>query len=680
MKDEIVNVSLSSVAQALATDYFCIYYINTENNKFIEYSASPEYKAFGLPTAGDDIISFSRNQFEEILFPEDREMFLETFTKENVIAALNERNTFTMTFRMMFRDGPTYVHLKVTRMIEKDRRHAVIGISSVDEVMRAREAFEKAHQASVTYSRIAQALAGDYFSIHVVDPVTDEFIAYSSLNEYGKVGAEKAGEDYFGTVRKTMERMIHPEDKNRFMEIFTKEKVLAITERDGHFTTKYRLTLDDAPVYVSMKATFLEDKDGIHLIVGTNNIDAQIKREEEYKRRMANARTSARNDFLANMSHDIRTPMNAIVGYTNIAKRCQNDPEAVSDALDKIGSSSHFLLSLINDVLDISKIESGKMQLTVGPCDLLAILRRIEDITSLQAASKSLNISYSKEKVRHFRVLGDELRIEQILINIVSNAVKYTPEGKDVMLIAEEESLPESGKSRYRFVIRDTGVGISEDYLPYIFDSFTREQDTRTNRIQGTGLGLAITSKIVQQMEGTISVKSKRGEGSEFTVELDLEPIQEEGTEGPEDSGADGAGALAGKRVLLVEDNDINAEIAEMVLEQYGVTTERAENGKVGVAMVSGSRDGYYDAVLMDIQMPEMNGYEATRAIRALDRAYARRLPIIAMSANAYDEDVRNCLEAGMNAHVAKPFQPDELAAVLRSHLSGDKEQESQAM
>ncbi len=321
-----------------------------------------------------------------------------------------------------------------------------------------------------------------------------------------------------------------------------------------------------------MKATLMEDKDGSHLIVGTNNIDAQIKREEEYRRRMADARTSARNDFLANMSHDIRTPMNAIVGYTNIAKRCQNDPEAVSDALDKIGSSSHFLLSLINDVLDISKIESGKMQLSVGPCDLGAVLRRIEDITSLQATSKFLNISYSKERVRHFRVLGDELRIEQILINIVSNAVKYTPAGKDVILIAEETSLPGSKKSRYRFVVRDTGVGISEEYLPHIFDSFTREQDTRTNRIQGTGLGLAITAKIVELMEGTISVKSKLGEGSEFTVELDLAPLPDEGTEGTEDSGADGAGALVGKRILLVEDNDINAEIAEMVLAQYGAS------------------------------------------------------------------------------------------------------------
>ena len=678
MKDEILDVSQTSVAQALAADYFCIYYVNTDNNKFIEYNASPEYKAFGLPTTGDDIISFSRNQFEEIIFPEDREMFLESFTKEKVLASLDAHNHFTLTFRMMFRDNPTYVHLKITRMIEKDGRHVVIGISSVDEQMRAREAFEKAHHASITYSRIAQALAGDYFSIHVVDPVTDRFIAYSSLDEYGKPGAEKAGEDYFGSIRGTMERAIYSEDKDRFMEIFTKEKVLAITERDGHFTTKFRLMLDGSPVFVSMKATLMEDKDGRHLIVGTNNIDAQIKREEEYRRRMADARTSARNDFLANMSHDIRTPMNAIVGYTNIARRCQNDPGAVSDALDKIGSSSYFLLSLINDVLDISKIESGKMQLAVGPCDLAAIFRRIEDITSLQSTSKSLNISYSKERVRHFRVLGDELRIEQILINIVSNAVKYTPAGKDVMLIAEEESLPESGKSRYRFVVRDTGVGISEEYLPHIFDSFTREQDTRTNRIQGTGLGLAITAKIVELMEGTISVKSKLGEGSEFTVELDLAPLPDEGTEGTEDSGADGAGALVGKRILLVEDNDINAEIAEMVLEQYGVTTERAENGKVGAAMVSGSGDGYYDAVLMDIQMPEMNGYEATRVIRALDRAYTQALPIIVMSANAYDEDVRDCLEAGMNAHVAKPFQPDELAAVLMAHIIGEQGQESQ--
>ena len=522
----------------------------------------------------------------------------------------------------------------------------------------------------ISHARVAQALAGDFFSIYVVDIDTDHFVEFSSTHQYDAFGVETSGDDFFEVSRRNMERLLYPEDRDRFMNIFTKENVIAITQRDGHFTTKYRLVLDDTPFYVSLKAILLNDEDGRHLVLGTTDIDAQMKREEEYRQHMLEAKTNARNDFLANMSHDIRTPMNAIVGYTNIAKNCMDDPAALTDALDKIGSSSHFLLSLINDVLDISKIESGKMQLSVGDCDLSAVFKRIEDITSLQASQKSQLVTYIKDSVHHFRVQADELRIEQTLINIVSNAIKYTPNGNSITLIAEEEELDEH-KSRYRFIVRDTGIGISEEYLPYIFDSFTREQNTRTNKIQGTGLGLAITAKVVELMGGTISVKSKLGEGSEFTVVLDLETLDHETHDAfaPEDEITDD---LAGHKVLIVEDNDINAEIAVMILSQHHISADRAVNGEEGLQMVKDAGEGFYSAVLMDIQMPVMNGYEATKAIRSLDGTYYKNLPIIAMSANAYDEDVRNCLDAGMNAHLAKPFQPDDLFNALRAHALKD--------
>jgi len=811
MENEALRVSQASVAQALATDYFCIYYVNTETDRFIQYSASPEYLEFGLPASGDDIIGFSRNNFEKIILPEDRERFLETFTKENIVASLDAHGTFTMTFRMLFRKGPTYVHLKVTRMIEEERRHVVIGISDINEQKMAREAYEKAHHASITYSRIAQALAedyfciyyvdmdtdryieygsdsafnhsgiarsgedffnlsrknvkrimheedqgaflavftkeniqrtldghraftlsyrlmvddaptwvsmkatrlkdgdgnhiiigvsnidaqmrqqaeyrqaekiritysrvaqalaGDYFSIYVVDPSTDHFIEYSATEQYDELGIEKSGEDFFNLSRRNIERVIYPGDRDRFVGTFSKEKIMDILERDGSFTMKYRLMFGEEPVYVSMKATLLEDKEGRYLIIGVNNIDAQMRREQEYQERIANARNRAKNDFLTNMSHDIRTPMNAIVGYTNIARARTDVPEPVREILDKIGSSSHFLLSLINDVLDISKIESGKLQLNEEPFDLEAVFKRIEDITSLQADRKSLSIRYDHSGVRHYQVRGDELRIEQVLINIIGNAIKYTPEGKSVSLIAEEALLAEPGRHRYRFIIRDTGMGISEEYLPHIFESFTREQSTTINRIQGTGLGLAISAQVVKLMGGDISVKSKPGEGSEFTVTVDL-MSSEDATSEAHAEAANGGSGLEGRRVLLVEDNDINAEIAAMILTQFGLIVERAANGRLGADAVLKAAPGFFDVVLMDIQMPVMNGYEATRAIRTAEGEYFRRLPIIAMSANAYDDDVRACLESGMNAHIAKPFNPEALIALLREYILG---------
>lgn len=522
---------------------------------------------------------------------------------------------------------------------------------------------KKVHVEHITFSKVAQALAGDYFSIYVVDPETDNFVQYSAAKEYERLGLEKSGEDFFNIMRNSMEDLIHKDDRIRFMNVFTKEKVLAIMERDGSFTTKFRLLMDEGPTYVSMKATLLVDEDGSHLIIGTNNIDAQMKREQEFQQKMNDAQNKAKNDFLANMSHDIRTPMNAIVGYTNIANANLDDHELVRDSLAKIGSSSHFLLSLINDVLDMSKIESGMMQLNEGPCDLNNIFNRIEDITSLQARKKDLKTQYNKENIVHAHVLADELRIEQILINIVNNAIKYTPEGKDVELKAEELGPTDDGKIRYRFTISDTGIGISEDYLPHIFDSFTREQNTTINRIQGTGLGLAITARVVEQMGGKIEVESKVNEGSTFTVTLDLIPTSLKEKEMEEVQELN----IEGHKVLLVEDNDINAEIAMMMLKQNGIEVDRAENGLVGLEMV---RENHYAAILMDIQMPIMNGYETSRAIRQLDGEYFSKLPIIAISANAYDDDVKQCLEAGMNDHIAKPFNPDDLMKLLHKYIN----------
>ena len=611
---------------------------------------------------------------------EDQERMQEEIGLPYILKQFETRNQFSVNFIRALESGPKHYRIDFAKVfmpggrtgvmmgfkdVDSEVRHGRAMQKALEDAKKAEEVYRQAAAARMTYEKVAQALAGDYFSIYIVDPDTDKFVEYSSTRDFNDLGVQKSGDDFFNLSRKNMERLIFSDDKERVLGTFYKEKVMSILERDGSFTMKYRLMTGETPTWVSMKATLLQDEDGRHLILGTNNIDAQMKRELEYQHHVAEARTSARNDFLANMSHDIRTPMNAIVGYTNIAKSRMDDPEMVTDALEKISSSSHFLLSLINDILDISKIESGKMQVNYAPCDLCDIFRRIEDITALQAFNKSLIITYQHDSVYHYKVNADELRIEQVLVNIVSNAIKYTPAGKTVDLIAEEEPA-EGNWNRYRFIIRDTGIGISEDYLPHIFESFTREEKTTVNRIQGTGLGLAITAKVVEMMGGTISVKSKVGEGSEFTVELELENLESD----KEDKNTEKAQIdLFGSRVLLVEDNDINAEIVCMILSQYGIEVERAANGQIGLEQVQNHNSGYYQAVLMDIQMPVMDGYEAAKGIRTLDGEYYKTLPVIAMSANAYDEDVKNCIAAGMNAHIAKPFNPDDLLKLLDTYL-----------
>ena len=635
------------------------------------YANRPVFTIYGCKDL-EEFKQLTGYTFKGMVHPEDYELITASINKQ---IAENEDNMDYAEYRIIRKDGQirwvddygryletsTYggvYTVFISDITEKHERIQSDIDSHKETIKELSEALKKVHVEHITFSKVAQALAGDYFSIYVVDPDTDNYVQYSSAKEYESVGIEKSGEDFFNLCRKNIEELIHPDDRARFLNIFSKDKIMAIVKRDGSFTTKHRLILDGVPVYVSMKITLLEDEDGKHLVIGTNNIDAQMKREQEFQQKMSDARNKAKNDFLANMSHDIRTPMNAIVGYTNIANSNLDDHEVVRDSLAKIGSSSHFLLSLINDVLDMSKIESGMMKLNEAPCDLLKILYRIEDITSLQAKKKNLNTDYNKEGIVHTHVIADELRIEQILINIVTNAIKYTPDGKDVELKAEELGVTEEGKIRYRFSIKDTGIGISEDYLPHIFDSFTREQNTTINRIQGTGLGLAITARVVEQMSGTIDVESKLNEGSTFTVVLDLKPTELEEKVEEESEEID----ISGHKILVVEDNDINAEIAMMILQQSGLEVERAKDGLEGLEMV---KENHYAAVLMDIQMPVMNGYESSGAIRNLDGEYFKKLPIIAISANAYDEDVKNCLEAGMNAHIAKPFDPDGLLKTL---------------
>ena len=665
---------------------FFIY--KAEQPEEILYVNKPVFDLYGCDNLAD-FKELTGYTFRGMVHPEDYQRISESIAEQT--RASDEHMDYAE-YRIIRKDGSVRWVDDYGHYLETDAYGGIFTVF-ISDITKKRERFVselEGHKATIdtlnetvdrmnaerfTFNRVAQALAVDYFSIYVVDPDTERFVEYSGTSEYHGLGIEKSGEDFFNLSRQNMERLIYPEDRDRFMEVFTLERVMKIIGQTGHFTTKYRLVLDSGPTYVSMKATLMEDEHGRRLIIGVNKIDAQMKREEEFRRRVAEAKTSARNDFLANMSHDIRTPLNAIIGYTNIAKE---NPEAVAHALERIGSSSHFLLSLINDILDLSKIENGKMEVSPAPCDLEALFGRIEDITMLQAQDKALTIVYNHEGIRHYKVMADELRIEQVLINIISNAIKYTPSGGNVYLCAEEEVLPpdsvpsegtflegnniegEEGYNLYRFIVKDDGIGISPDYLPHIFESFTRGERTTVNRVQGTGLGLAITARVVELMGGRISVDSTLGKGSTFTVEIKLKALEEFSEE---DCTGESAHDLTGHRVLLMEDNPINAEIAKMCLEGFGLAVDHAQDGEAGVAKLR--EDTGYSAILMDIQMPVMDGYQATRKIREMEGAYFKRVPIIAMSANVYDEDVKACLDAGMDGHIGKPFDPEKLREVL---------------
>ena len=385
--------------------------------------------------------------------------------------------------------------------------------------------------------------------------------------------------------------------------------------------------------------------------------------------RAAQIASSSKTTFLSNMSHDIRTPMNAVLGFTALLAKDAENPVKVREYSAKIMASGQHLLSLINDVLDVSKIESGKVVLNYEQFALDGITAALDAIIQPMAKARNQEFHLEISGIRHQYFVGDETRINQVLLNLLSNAVKYTQEGGSIWLRITGQEQRSSQYERIRIEVEDNGYGMTPEYLEKIFDAFTRAENSTTNKVQGTGLGMAITKSIVELMGGTIAVSSEVGRGSLFVVELDLR-IAEDGTADLHKSGSTAVPtegcSLEGMRFLAAEDNEINAEILTELLDLEGASCEVAGNGQLALERFSQAETGAFDAILMDVQMPVMNGYDATRAIRALPRSDAAAIPIIAMTANAFAEDEKAALDAGMDAHVPKPLDIELLKRVIQ--------------
>ena len=377
----------------------------------------------------------------------------------------------------------------------------------------------------------------------------------------------------------------------------------------------------------------------------------------------------AKTDFLSNMSHDIRTPMNAIIGMTSLIRHDAGNKAKVIEYADKIDISSQHLLGIINDVLDMSKIEAGKTVFKYTDFSILDFITELNTIFHSQIDEKNQTLTIIKENIRHEWVNGDQVHLMQIFSNLVSNAVKYTQEGGKIQFLVEECETKSSVYAKYRFLVSDNGMGMSADFKDTIFDAFTRAESSMTNKIQGTGLGMAITKNLVEAMGGTIDVESELGQGSCFEVLIDLRIAEDRFVSSAEQAEKDepAGNVLKGMRFLCAEDNELNAEILMELLKIEGAECTICENGKRVLEAFEQSAPGDYDMILMDVQMPVMNGYEATKAIRRSSHELAKTIPIIAMTANAFSEDIQHSLAAGMNAHVSKPIEMKVLEKTIRS-------------
>lgn len=392
----------------------------------------------------------------------------------------------------------------------------------------------------------------------------------------------------------------------------------------------------------------------------------QLEKSAEQARNANEAKTR----FLFNMSHDIRTPMNAIIGFSDLLEKNLDDRIKAKGYLKKIQSSSNLLLTIINQVLEMARIESGKAVLTLEPCNLSALFHSVNLVFEEDVKKKGIHF-YVKTNVEHKYAYCDQTKLQEIYLNIVSNAIKYTPQDHAITINIQEVPSMQENLARYIFICEDTGYGMSEDFVPHIFEEFSREHTTTENKIIGTGLGLSIVKSMIDLMGGTIQVESHEGKGTKFTVDVSLEIASSKDVNETEAvSNEININEGKHKRILLAEDNDLNAEIACEILKSEGYLVEHASHGQQCVEMLQEAEDGYYDLILMDIQMPFMDGYEACKEIRKMKDTQKANIPIIAMTANAFEEDKQMAIKAGMNDHVPKPMDMRVLSPVLQKYLS----------
>lgn len=403
-----------------------------------------------------------------------------------------------------------------------------------------------------------------------------------------------------------------------------------------------------------------------------NQLENRVEKETK-----ENQFNRAETIFLNSISHDIRTPLNVIIGYTALASAHVNEAQEVKKYLSKIETASNHLLLLINDVLDMSHIESGTLKLEHAPVYLPDVLENLKAIIQTDSSAKQLKFCADTKNMVHKNVITDKLRLKQVLLNILENAVKYTRPGGKIYFQIQELKGQEPGFAKYEFRVKDTGIGMSEEFIAHIFEPFTREQTSTVSGIEGMGLGMAIVKKIVDRMDGTIAVKSRQGKGTEVTVILPFKvksQVVECETKVLKKPGhmkmlSERENLFKGKKILLAEDNELNREIAVELLKEEGFILDTAEDGTIAVEKMRTAKPGQYDLILMDIQMPIMDGYEATRQIRKLKNPETANIPIVAITANAFEEDRQKALEAGMNEHVSKPIDMERLLEIMKKVL-----------
>lgn len=518
------------------------------------------------------------------------------------------------------------------------------------------------YQEHLRRLEVIEGLSVNYESILYVDLSTDKILPYRmSVRTERLFQASVHTLGFNSYITHYVKTWVHPEDRKLVAEVMSPDYIRAKLSESKTYYMNYRIIYNNETQYLQLRVVNVGSSHNIsQIVIGYRRVDDEIMQEIKQQQALEEALKQAKSanrtkdTFLSNMSHDMRTPLNAVFGYTALAKKHLDDAEMVESYLDKINIAGRQLLDMIEQILEISWMESSETQLTQTEFRLIDFMNEIQTTVQPQAADKEIIVGIDLSELQHFDVCGDHMKLSQLILNLVNNAIKYTENKGHVDIIAKEKELLSNDHAVFQFIVKDTGIGISQEFLKHIFDPFQRERNTTFSGVYGTGLGLTIAKNIAEMMNGTIEAESTLGKGSTFTITITLglnadHPSSDQSTDNIHLR-------LAGKKILLVDDNEINLEIETELLQELGFCIEQATNGVLAVEKLTASTPGEFALVLMDIQMPVMDGRKATETIRKFEDPVLSRIPIIALSANAFESDKRLSTESGMNAHLTKPI------------------------
>lgn len=658
-----------SLIYGLTDDFNCVFLVDADNDTSRVIRMTKRFR--GIFNVNDEVHSYSEAIAKNInahVPSQDRERVLKEFESGRIISMLKSKKSYSVTYKIEIPDGSQiYNRAKFVKVNLDGGNYFILGLRDNDAEIR-NEMYQVADNRAK--EDLVSVLSDDYQELFLYNFENDYIIAEYNNNTKGKqrVTAEATGNPDFDYTTYVNTR-VHPEDKKLLTFVQDKEALREALLRRKRKSAIFRQGTEEDYVYVELIVAKAEQvfEPPVNVAIAFKEIDASYREKLEQSRRLsealeqADAANKAKSTFLFSISHDIRTPMNAIIGFTDIARKNLDNDKKLAECLEKIDIAGKHLLGLINNVLDLSSIESGKLQSDMRVIDFSKYGATIESVCKSMAEEKGLSFELVRDNLTPGFVSVDALHLNEILMNICNNAIKYTESGGKIIISISEAECEQMDYARYVFTVEDTGIGMSKNFLDNIFDPFTRESNSTISGIQGTGLGMAIVKRLVEYMNGSISIDSELGRGTKVTTAFNFKRVYNYSEEVIH---IDETVDLSKKRILVVEDSEINREIVNAILAEEKITVENVENGRAAVDIVVEKGLDYYDCILMDIRMPVMDGYEATKAIRALEGA--DRLPIIALSANAFAEDKRKSLSVGMNGHIAKPIDVKELFDTLK--------------